>query len=57
MANEARYFKNKYDHVFVEPAAEAPLEVVEYVHRIIETERDSPSPPARSRCRRSMSSS
>ena len=38
-ANEARYFKNKYDHLFtVEPAAEAP-EVVEYVHRIIETER------------------
>jgi hypothetical protein len=39
-ANEARYFKNKYDHVFtVEPADEA-AEVVEYVHRILAEERD-----------------
>src|SRR3954447_16460833 len=39
-ANEARYFKNKYSHVFtVEPAAEAP-EVVDWVHGILETERD-----------------
>ena len=39
-ANEARYFKNKYDHVFtVEPAAEA-TEVVDWVHDIIKTERD-----------------
>ena len=39
-ANEARYYKNKYDHVFtVEPAADAP-EVVEYVHRILAQERD-----------------
>lgn len=39
-ANEARYFKNKYDHVFtVEPAAEV-LEVVEWVHRILKEERD-----------------
>ena len=39
-ANEARYFKNKYDHVFtVEPAAEA-AEVVDWVHDIIKTERD-----------------
>ena len=39
-ANEARYFKNKYEHVFsVRPAAEAP-EVVEWVHDILETERD-----------------
>jgi hypothetical protein len=38
-ANEARYFKNKYDHVFtVEPAAEAS-EVVDWVHGIIESER------------------
>lgn len=38
-ANEARYFKNKYDHVFVtEPAAEAQ-DVVDYVHRILEEER------------------
>src|SRR6478735_3770240 len=39
-ANEARYFKNKYDHVFaVDPAAEAS-EVVEHVHRILAEERD-----------------
>jgi len=39
-ANEARYFKNKYDHVFtVEPAGEA-TETVEFVHRILQEERD-----------------
>jgi hypothetical protein len=39
-ANEARYFKNKYDHVFtVEPAAE-DAETVEWVHRILKEERD-----------------
>ncbi len=39
-ANEARYYKNKYDHVFtVEPASEA-TEVVDRVHRILEEERD-----------------
>jgi len=39
-ANEARYFKNKYDHTFtVEPAAKAK-KVVEYVHRILKDERD-----------------
>jgi hypothetical protein len=39
-ANEARYFKNKYDHVFtVEPAGEA-TEAVGWVHRILATERD-----------------
>jgi hypothetical protein len=38
-ANEARYFKNKYDHVFaVEPASEAQ-ETVEWVRRILEKER------------------
>ncbi|MGN6783063.1 MAG: phage tail protein [Marmoricola sp.] len=38
-ANEARYFKNKYDHTFVtEPAEELP-EVVDWVHRILEEER------------------
>ncbi len=38
-ANEARYFKNKYDHVFtVEPAAKAKKEIA-YVHRILEEER------------------
>lgn len=39
-ANEARYFKNKYDHVFtVEPADEAK-ETVDWVHRILKEERD-----------------
>ena len=38
-ANEARYFKNKYDHVFtVEPASVA-TDAVEWVHRILEEER------------------
>src|SRR6478752_338884 len=39
-ANEARYFKNKYDHDFtVEPAADAEA-TVEWVHRILKEERD-----------------
>ncbi|HEX3328730.1 MAG TPA: hypothetical protein VHS27_02345 [Gaiellales bacterium] len=39
-ANEARYFKNKYDHVFTtEPAAEAK-ETIDWVHRILKEERD-----------------
>ena len=39
-ANEARYYKNKYDHDFtVEPAGEA-ADVVAWVHRILEEERD-----------------
>src|SRR6266436_3771629 len=39
-ANEARYFKNKYDHVFtVEPASDADA-TIEWVHRILKEERD-----------------
>jgi hypothetical protein len=39
-ANEARYFKNKYDHVFtVEPASKAK-KAIDYVHRILKEERD-----------------
>jgi len=39
-ANEARYFKNKYDHDFsVEPASEAK-ETIDYVHRVLKEERD-----------------
>lgn len=39
-ANEARYFKNNYDHVFtVEQAAKAK-DTVAYVHRILKDERD-----------------
>jgi hypothetical protein len=39
-ANEARYFKNKYDLVFtVEPAAKAK-KTIDWVHRILKEERD-----------------
>jgi hypothetical protein len=39
-ANEARYFKNKYDYVFtVEPASNAKA-AIEWVHRILKEERD-----------------
>jgi hypothetical protein len=41
-ANEARYFKNKYDHVFtVEPASEAKAKAaIDWVHGILKKERD-----------------
>jgi hypothetical protein len=39
-AHEARYFKNKYDHVFtVEPANNAKT-TIDWVHRILKEERD-----------------
>ena len=39
-ANEARYFKNKFDHVFtVEPASKAK-KLVTYVAKILKDERD-----------------
>ena len=39
-ANEARYFKNKYDHAFtVDPASKAK-EIVDFVHRVLKEERD-----------------
>ncbi|HEY7011333.1 MAG TPA: phage tail protein [Streptosporangiaceae bacterium] len=39
-ANEARYFKNKYDHVFmVEPASNATA-AIDWVNRILKEERD-----------------
>ncbi len=39
-ANEARYFKNKYDHDFtVEPANKAK-KAIDYVNRILKEERD-----------------
>ena len=39
-ANEARYYKTKYDHVFTTyPAAEA-AETVDYVHKVLKDERD-----------------
>jgi hypothetical protein len=39
-ANEARYYKNKYDHVFtVSPASDDP-ETLAYVTRVLADERD-----------------
>src|SRR5262245_58807574 len=39
-AHEARYFKNKYDHVFrVEPASDAKT-TIDWVQRILKEERD-----------------
>ena len=39
-ANEARYFKNKFDHVFtVEPASKAK-KTIAYIHKILKDERD-----------------
>ncbi|HSY42102.1 MAG TPA: phage tail protein [Polyangia bacterium] len=39
-ANEARYFKNKYGHVYaVEPASKAQ-QTIDWVHRILKEERD-----------------
>jgi hypothetical protein len=39
-ANEARYFRNKYDHVFtVQPASDAQT-TIDWVHRILKEERD-----------------
>lgn len=39
-ANEARYFKNKYDHEFRVTAASESQDVVDYVRRVLKTERN-----------------
>ena len=39
-ANEARYFKNKYDHVFVVESADEAQKTIDWVHRILKQERD-----------------
>ena len=39
-ANEARYFKNKYDHVFTVEAASNATATIDWVHRILKEERD-----------------
>jgi len=39
-ANEARYFKNKYDHVFTVEAASDAKTTIDWVHRILREERD-----------------
>ena len=38
-ANEARYFKNKYDHVFVTEPADDAKATVDWVSRVLEEER------------------
>ena len=39
-ANEARYFKNKYDHVFTVDSASNAKTTIDWVHRILKEERD-----------------
>ena len=39
-ANEARYFKNKYDHDFTVEAASDAKTTIDWVHRILKEERD-----------------
>ena len=39
-ANEARYFKNKYDHVFTVAPASKDKKSIAWVHRILQDERD-----------------
>ena len=38
-ANEARYYKNKYDHDFTVSPADEARDVVDWVHRILREER------------------
>jgi hypothetical protein len=39
-ANEARYYKNKYDHTYTTVPAGEAQETVDWVHRILAEERD-----------------
>jgi hypothetical protein len=39
-ANEARYFKNKYDHVFTVESASDATSIVDKVRRVLKEERD-----------------
>lgn len=39
-ANEARYFKNKYDHTFVVEDAADATDAVNWIHQILSEERD-----------------
>lgn len=38
-ANEARYFKNKYDHDFKVESASKAKKIIAYVHKVLEKER------------------
>src|SRR3981081_1945547 len=39
-ANEARYFKNKYDHIFTVESASNAKTTIDWVHSILKEERD-----------------
>jgi hypothetical protein len=39
-AHEARYFKNKYDHIFTVEPAQNGKTTIDWVHRILKQERD-----------------
>lgn len=39
-ANEARYFRNKYDHVFTTKPASSAQETVDWVHDVLASERE-----------------
>jgi hypothetical protein len=39
-ANEARYFKNKYGHVFTVEPANKSKKLIDYVNRVLKEERD-----------------
>ena len=39
-ANEARYFKNKYDATFIVEPAKQAAKLIKYVHNILKQERD-----------------
>lgn len=46
-ANEARYFKNKYDHTFTVASADDARDIVDWVERILREERNIvPTSPA-----------
>ena len=39
-ANEARYYKNKFGHVFAVEAADQATDTLDWVHRVLAEERD-----------------
>jgi hypothetical protein len=39
-AHEARYFKNKYDHVFTVEPQDKATSTIEWIHRILKAERE-----------------
>ncbi|HEX2921026.1 MAG TPA: hypothetical protein VHO50_07670 [Bacteroidales bacterium] len=40
-ANEARYFKNKYNHDFITIPADESQDIINYVNNILKKERDT----------------